>query len=1220
MRFSRFSYHHIFRSTAIAALAVGVLPSYAQVVPGKPTPVSGTPGKSSIGKPGPASNALPAPVSGGGSTGGTGVTPITGNPGTGTGTPSKPTPTPTPVRPTPRKYTAADPARQRAQTAHRLALMRLSPNGKVNWSAYKTAAKQIARMPKTVLGRPQSSGGGHNGHVLQLPGAQKGGVLSSPVHRPNGAPPVGPDPASATWDLAGPIGMQTNGIYWSYVGAPALNPFGTGVFTGRVNSATFDPSDATGNTIYLATPGGGVFKSIDGGTTWTGVTDSNLPGNSSGSVPLGIAFSSVTVDSNNPNTIYAGSGDYDGTVTLGSGLYKSTDGGSTWTLLSGLPSGSNAIRKVVVDPKDTTGNHLYVALGRDQDVASIGLYADGTTFVPPFGQLAPNIPTGGIYSSNDGGVTWTQELDSGPGATFNQIPGYVSNITYNSNYSELYASVDFRGIYRKQEPDVSGYGWVPVAGINVGPLVQAGVVTGLQTPVTERVDVATSPNDPNTAYFLAEATRTLYVTNDGGNTTSQTFTSVADANAWDQSYFCFTLAVGSSVNGVGGVLSANAKGGGAKAFGGIGTLPPPPVGNSLNDIIYLGMHDVYKSTDGGQTFVDVSAAAPSTGTGIVPHSEQHRIVINPNNAQQFLVCNDGGVYLGAYDPVTDSVSFSNLNANLNVTEVFDFASHPTDPSTLLVANNNNAEFVATGDLTLWNQLFDGTGTKALINPVEPLTQYVLFKGPGDTSDVEWFSNSDDNWLPFTSGPLFTVAANPWPVQPAYPDVDTSYQALTPITLRTDTTAVTFAANPQYVYAAKHFLYLWDDTTRYTANTLTPDNYILPKVGKWTKEAELIPTDATLKNYYVNDFATVLVAHPTTTNTLYVGTAQGALYYSTSQGAAVTDIGSQLGVGGSFSLPKQMITGIAADPLNAKRIFVTIGGTGIGTSHIWRCDDITVKAPKWIRIDGGSSSTATQLPDIPITSIALLPRDDDKAIVVATELGLFYTANAGLDWTVVSTGAQGSGQALPSSIATKLEINASTGELNVNAYGRGVWRSLVGLNNPVNIQLTLTSYRGVKSNLTAKVDLFHAGQNAQDWPSGSFAPIISVTDGGKAAFTDYFGYNTTPVEQHNVTLTAAGAINTNVTGAGTYDFYVHIPGFLRKKVQGLNTTVPVNSAGTLIPGDVNDDNQITGADYNLVFAAAQTGLYTNPLVDVNGDGIVNNLDVVIVLSNINKKGD
>src|SRR5437773_3783799 len=155
---------------------------------------------------------------------------------------------------------------------------------------------------------------------------------------------------------------------------------------GRVNDIAVDPTTTTNGSIvaYSGAVGGGVWKTTNccsASTTWTVVTDDPLISTT--------AIDTVTIDPNNHNTIYAGTGDLNfGSFSMGSqGILKSTDAGATWTVLGanvfGMaylePSGQfpqyNAVGKVRVDPN----NSNKVVAGTKQ----------------------------GLYFSYDGGTNWT---------------------------------------------------------------------------------------------------------------------------------------------------------------------------------------------------------------------------------------------------------------------------------------------------------------------------------------------------------------------------------------------------------------------------------------------------------------------------------------------------------------------------------------------------------------------------------------------------------------------------------------------------------------------------------------------------------------------------------------------------------------------------------------------------------------------------------------------
>ena len=110
---------------------------------------------------------------------------------------------------------------------------------------------------------------------------------------------------AGTWTDAGPINLPSNNT---------SQPNGIG----RVNTVAFHPTNSS--IIWVGAPAGGLWKSINGGSSWTGMTD-NLP-------TLGV--SSILIDTSNTNIMYLGTGDDDGNDAPGLGVYKSINGGATW--------------------------------------------------------------------------------------------------------------------------------------------------------------------------------------------------------------------------------------------------------------------------------------------------------------------------------------------------------------------------------------------------------------------------------------------------------------------------------------------------------------------------------------------------------------------------------------------------------------------------------------------------------------------------------------------------------------------------------------------------------------------------------------------------------------------------------------------------------------------------------------------------------------------------
>ncbi len=141
---------------------------------------------------------------------------------------------------------------------------------------------------------------------------------------------------STTWVPVGPMG------------APSGLVFGLPRKAGRDNFVTFHPTNPL--IIFAGSAGGGLWKTTDGGTTWAVITD-NLPVQ---------AVSDLAIDPTNPNIMYMGTGGGDDILSaypVGSdGLYKTIDGGNTWTLtgLTFSVSLTRVIHKVIIDPSNTS--------------------------------------------------------------------------------------------------------------------------------------------------------------------------------------------------------------------------------------------------------------------------------------------------------------------------------------------------------------------------------------------------------------------------------------------------------------------------------------------------------------------------------------------------------------------------------------------------------------------------------------------------------------------------------------------------------------------------------------------------------------------------------------------------------------------------------------------------------------------------------------------------
>ncbi len=272
-------------------------------------------------------------------------------------------------------------------------------------------------------------------------------------------------------------------------GLPARN-IGSAAMSGRISALAVHVENGQ-KTIYVGAASGGVWKSVDGGTSYKPVFD-RQPVQSIGAIAL---------DPSNPKNVWVGTGESwtRNSVSIGNGMYRSTDGGESWTYL-GLPE-SERIAKVLVHPKDS--NTAYVC-------------------VP--GKLWSDSPDRGLYKTTDGGATWNHILKG------NQSTGCAGLTMDPKNPEKLIVGTwDFR---RKGWTFRSG-GEGPTAKSASGLYVttnggasftqlKADGKNGLPSGPWGRIEVEIAPSDSNVVYaFIEGVDSALFRSADGGQTWEQ---------------------------------------------------------------------------------------------------------------------------------------------------------------------------------------------------------------------------------------------------------------------------------------------------------------------------------------------------------------------------------------------------------------------------------------------------------------------------------------------------------------------------------------------------------------------------------------------------------------------------------------------------------------------------------------------------------------------------
>lgn len=329
---------------------------------------------------------------------------------------------------------------------------------------------------------------------------------------------------------------------------------GEGPDSGEVVDIAIDPTGADDKTVYIATNDGGIWKTVDGGLKWKPMTDTGCP---DAATPCpSLSMGAVALSPLDPKVVFAGTGNtFDGgcLFSKGVGLYRSRDGGTTWTVLDPgniftkstiyprcpgylRPKDNVSINRII--PMQSAGLPARMALLVATDVGLFRSIDDGDHFgnnSPAFDNGMPvlagyitdikvdqslslrpqswaaiyaAVNGGGVFRSLDGGATFPTDLFSNPGAPAPGTYAFVSLAQSNKpNNQRIYASVaaaagGFAGLYRSND---GGRNWTQQVATNLPVACQCGYD---QT-------IGVDPQDADRVYVGFQE---LWLSTDGGAT------------------------------------------------------------------------------------------------------------------------------------------------------------------------------------------------------------------------------------------------------------------------------------------------------------------------------------------------------------------------------------------------------------------------------------------------------------------------------------------------------------------------------------------------------------------------------------------------------------------------------------------------------------------------------------------------------------------------------
>ena len=253
---------------------------------------------------------------------------------------------------------------------------------------------------------------------------------------------------------------------------------GPGTMSGRISA--IEGVNEDGKTIYVGTAGGGIWKTTNAGASFKPIFDKYCQ-----------SIGAIAIDQKNPKVIYAGTGESNmrNSVSIGNGLYKSSDAGENWTKI-GLDS-TEHISKIIIDPKNS--DIIYVAVPGP-------LWSDGTSR--------------GLYKSTDAGKTWHKIL------YVDEKTGCADIAVDPSNPEIIYATT---WQFRRQPYSFNSGG----PGSAIFKSIDAGkswkeLTKGLPAKPFGRVALTLAPSAPQNLLAIVESNNTgLYISSDGGENWKQ---------------------------------------------------------------------------------------------------------------------------------------------------------------------------------------------------------------------------------------------------------------------------------------------------------------------------------------------------------------------------------------------------------------------------------------------------------------------------------------------------------------------------------------------------------------------------------------------------------------------------------------------------------------------------------------------------------------------------
>jgi photosystem II stability/assembly factor-like uncharacterized protein len=698
----------------------------------------------------------------------------------------------------------------------------------------------------------------------------------------------------------------------------AFRSIGPAVMSGRIVDIAVAESPRSarggrlGTVFYVAAATGGVWKTTNAGGSWTPVFDSVRVG----------GVGAVAVAPSNSDIVWVGTGEANNmrSSSWGIGVFKSTDGGKTWS--SAMLPKSQHIGRIVVDPRDP--NVVYVA-------AAGPLWAPG-------GER-------GLYKTTDGGRTWTNTKP------ISQYTGFVDVVMDPSNPDVLYAAS-----FQRERREYSFLPAGPESAIY--KTVDAGktwtkLAQGLPTGEIGRIGLSVCRGKPSTVYAIVHAraqTAGVYRSDDAGATWR--LTSPGSPTAWYYSQ------VRCDPGDAEHVVRLNASS--------------------------------QESQDGGKTWTPFAA-----GGGV--HGDHHALWINPEDPDEMILGNDGGL-----DISRDRGRTWNNIESIPVAQFYAIAVDDAQP---------------------------------FYNVSGGLQDNQSWGGPSRTRNTFGPTNAD--WYRMSGGDGFYAVPDPWDNNFVYAesqqggvgryDVRTGQtKNIRPVARQGERHRYNWSApilpsrhTPRTVYMAANYLFRSPDRGD-SWETISPDLTRNIDRNKLPMRGAIPDSTALGRNEGTAEFSniTTIDESPLRAGLLVVGTDDGLVQVTRDGGKSWTKTEKFPGVPDTTFVSRVVFSRASEGTL-----YATLDGhrSNDFRPYVMRSDDY---GHTWSSITG-------DLPDGGSVNVIREHPRQGNLLFVGTEFGVYFTVDGGAHWTQLKSG-------IPGVPVADLQIQPRWNDLVVGTHGRGIY--------------------------------------------------------------------------------------------------------------------------------------------------------------------------------------